>query len=114
MIHATAGERLTARSVVVATGHDHTPSVPNWPGRQAYTGRVRRARDYRNPARSPGSMCSSAGVGNSGSEIAADLAEGGARRVWIAVRTPSMVDRYGADMADQRAQDAKRRVGDMY
>ena len=29
-------------------------------------------------------------------------------------RTRSMVDRYGADMADQRAQEAKRRMGDMY
>jgi hypothetical protein len=29
-------------------------------------------------------------------------------------RSRSMVDRYGADMADQRAQDAKRRMGDMY
>jgi len=28
-------------------------------------------------------------------------------------RTRSMVDRYGADMADQRARDAKRRMGDM-
>ena len=27
-------------------------------------------------------------------------------------RTRSMVDRYGADMADQRARDAKRRMGD--
>jgi integrase/recombinase XerD len=29
-------------------------------------------------------------------------------------RTRSMVDRYGADSADQRARDAKRRMGDMY
>jgi hypothetical protein len=29
-------------------------------------------------------------------------------------RTRSMVDRYGADMADLRAMDAKRRMGDMY
>jgi hypothetical protein len=29
-------------------------------------------------------------------------------------RTRYMVDRYGADMADQRAMDAKRRMGDMY
>jgi hypothetical protein len=29
-------------------------------------------------------------------------------------RTRSMVDRYGADMADERARDAKRRMGDMY
>ena len=29
-------------------------------------------------------------------------------------RTRKMVDRYGADMADLRAMDAKRRMGDMY
>jgi integrase/recombinase XerD len=29
-------------------------------------------------------------------------------------RTRSMLDRYGADMADQRAIEAKRRMGDMY
>jgi hypothetical protein len=29
-------------------------------------------------------------------------------------RTRRMVDLYGADMADQRARDAKRRMGDMY
>jgi site-specific recombinase XerD len=29
-------------------------------------------------------------------------------------RTRSMVDRYGADMADERAREAKRRMGDMY
>jgi hypothetical protein len=28
-------------------------------------------------------------------------------------RTRSMVDRYGADMADQRAQDAKRCMGEL-
>ena len=29
-------------------------------------------------------------------------------------RTRAMVDRYGADMADQRAIEAKRRMGDVY
>ena len=29
-------------------------------------------------------------------------------------RTRRMVDVYGAGMADQRAHDAKRRMGDMY
>jgi putative flavoprotein involved in K+ transport len=33
------------------------------------------------------------GVGNSGAEIATDLGEGGARRVWIAVRTPPQIVR---------------------
>jgi len=97
VIHTTAGERLPARSVVVATGHAHTPYVPDWPGRQAYTGQLRHAREYRNPVPFAGLDVLVAGVGNSGSEIAADLGEGGARRVWIAVRTPpQIVRRYAA------------------
>ena len=93
VIHTTAGERLPARSVVVATGHAHTPYVPDWPGRQAYTGQLLHAREYRNPAPFAGLDVLVAGVGNSGSEIATDLAEGGAHRVWIAVRTPPQIVR---------------------
>jgi putative flavoprotein involved in K+ transport len=93
VIHTTAGERLPARSVVVATGHAHTPYVPDWPGRQMYTGQLLHAREYRNPAPFAGLDVLVVGVGNSGSEIATDLAEGGARRVWIAVRTPPQIVR---------------------
>jgi len=93
VIHTTAGERLPARSVVVAAGHAHTPYVPDWPGRQAYAGQLLHAREYRNPVPFAGLDVLVAGVGNSGSEIAADLGEGGARRVWIAVRTPPQIVR---------------------
>ena len=93
MIHTTAGERLPARSIVVATGHAHTPFVPDWPGRESYTGQLRHAREYRNPGPYAGLDVLVVGVGNSGAEIATDLAEGGARRVWIAVRTPPQIVR---------------------
>jgi putative flavoprotein involved in K+ transport len=93
VIRTTAGERLAARSVVVATGHAHTPYIPDWPGRQTYTGQLRHAREYRNPVPYAGLDVLVVGVGNSGSEIAVDLAEGGARRVWIAVRTPPQIVR---------------------
>jgi putative flavoprotein involved in K+ transport len=93
VIRTTAGERLPARSVVVATGHAHTPYVPDWPGREAYTGQLRHAREYRSAVPFAGLDVLVAGVGNSGSEIATDLAEGGARRVWIAVRTPPQIVR---------------------
>jgi putative flavoprotein involved in K+ transport len=93
VIHTAAGERLPARSVVVATGHAHTPYVPDWPGRESYAGELRHARDYRNPAPFAGLDVLVVGVGNSGAEIATDLAEGGARRVWIAVRTPPQIVR---------------------
>jgi putative flavoprotein involved in K+ transport len=93
VINTTAGERLPARSVVVATGHAHTPYVPDWPGLEAYTGQLRHAREYRNAGPFAGLDVLVVGVGNSGSEIATDLAEGGARRVWIAVRTPPQIVR---------------------
>jgi len=91
VIHTTAGERLPARSIVVATGHAHTPLVPDWPGREAYSGQLRHAREYRNPAPFAGLDVLVVGVGNSGAEIATDLGEGGAGRVWIAVRTPPQI-----------------------
>src|SRR5580700_8570971 len=91
VIHTTAGERLPARSVVVATGHAHTPYVPDWPGLESYTGQLRHAREYRNPVPFAGLDVLVVGVGNSGSEIATDLSERGARRVWIAVRTPPQI-----------------------
>jgi putative flavoprotein involved in K+ transport len=93
VIHTAAGGRLPARSVVVATGHAHTPYVPDLPGLQSYTGQLRHAREYRNPVPFAGVDVLVVGVGNSGSEIATDLCEGGARRVWIAVRTPPQIVR---------------------
>ena len=93
VITTTAGERLPARSIVVATGHAHTPLVPDWPGREAYSGELRHAREYRNPAPFAGLDVLVVGVGNSGAEIATDLGEGGARKVWIAVRTPPQIVR---------------------
>ena len=93
MVHTRAGERLAARSVVIATGNAHTPHVPDLPGLESYTGQLRHAREYRNPAPFAGLDVLVIGTGNSGSEIATDLCEGGARRVWIAVRTPPQIVR---------------------
>ena len=93
VMHTLAGERIPARSVVVATGHAHTPYVPDLPGRESFTGQLVHAREYRNPAPFSGLDVLVIGMGNSGSEIATDLCEGGARRVWIAVRTPPQIVR---------------------
>lgn len=93
VIATTAGERLLARSVVVATGHANQPYVPDWPGLESYAGQVRHSREYRDPGPFAGLDVLVAGAGNSGSEIAADLAAGGARRVWISIRTPPQIVR---------------------
>jgi cation diffusion facilitator CzcD-associated flavoprotein CzcO len=86
LLRTAAGEH-EARHVVVATGHQHTPQIPQWPGRDAYCGRVLHAAAYRNPDEFRDADILVVGPGCSGMEIAYDLAEGGAGRVWIAVRT---------------------------
>ena len=73
--------------MVVATGYNHTPYVPEWAGAETYTGELVHASLYRNPAPYAGRDVLVVGAGNTGAEIAADLAEGGAARVRLAVRT---------------------------
>lgn len=82
------GAPRTADAVVVATGYNHTPHVPDWPGADGFTGQILHAGRYRNPAPYTGQDVLVAGVGNTGAEIAQDLAENGAASVHLAVRTP--------------------------
>jgi putative flavoprotein involved in K+ transport len=77
-----------ARHVVVATGYNHTPVLPDWPGRDGFEGELLHGQDYRNPEPYRDRDMLVVGSGNTGAEIAVDLVEGGAGRVRIAVRTP--------------------------
>jgi NADPH-dependent 2,4-dienoyl-CoA reductase/sulfur reductase-like enzyme len=77
---------IPARVVVVATGYTRLPQVPRWPG--TFDGPVVHSVEYRNPQPYRGQDVLIVGAGNSGTEIAVDLAEGGAARVRIAIRTP--------------------------
>ncbi|MGP3978080.1 flavin-containing monooxygenase [Streptomyces sp. 8N114] len=88
VLHANGGRRLTAPAVVVATGYNHTPHLPSWPGRDSFTGELLHASRYRSPAPFADRDVLVVGAGNTGAEIAADLVEGGAGRVRLAVRTP--------------------------
>ncbi|GAA3378357.1 NAD(P)/FAD-dependent oxidoreductase [Streptomyces racemochromogenes] len=110
-LHASGGRLLAARAVVVATGYNHTPALPDWPGRDGYTGQLLHARDYRDPAPYAGQDVLVVGVGNTGAEIAADLAEGGAARVRLAVRTvPHLVRRSTLGWPAQRTGILVRRL----
>jgi putative flavoprotein involved in K+ transport len=111
LLHATGGRELTGRAVVVATGHNHTPHLPDWPGRGTYGGELLHARDYREPAPYAGKDVLVVGVGNTGAEIAVDLVEGGAARVRLAVRTaPHIVRRSTAGWPAQRTGILVRRL----
>jgi putative flavoprotein involved in K+ transport len=82
---------LDARFVVVATGFDHDPDIPDWPGRDGFTGELIHSSAYRNPEPFLGRDVLVVGPGTTGSEIAALLSQGGARRVRVACRTPPNV-----------------------
>jgi cation diffusion facilitator CzcD-associated flavoprotein CzcO len=82
----TSAARYVTRQVIVATGHQHTPRLPDWPGRDRFAGRLLHASDYRNPADFQDADVLVVGPGSSGMEIAYDLAVGGAKRVRLAVR----------------------------
>lgn len=85
---ATGGRVLGSPVVVVATGHNHATHTPDWPGRDSFPGEVLHAAAYRNAIPYAGRDVLVVGAGNTGAEIAVDLAEGGAGRVRLAVRTP--------------------------
>ncbi|MGW0842664.1 flavin-containing monooxygenase [Streptomyces sp. NPDC002787] len=111
LLHATGGRELTGSAVVVATGHNHTPHVPDWPGRDTYTGGLLHASEYRNAKPYAGRDVLVVGIGNTGAEIAVDLVEGGARRVRLAVRTaPHIVRRSTAGWSAQYTGVLVRRL----
>ncbi|WP_406343977.1 flavin-containing monooxygenase [Streptomyces sp. NBC_00648] len=111
LLHATGGRRLTGRAVVVATGYNHTPYLPEWPGADAYTGTLLHAGQYRNAAPYAGKDVLVVGSGNTGAEIAVDLVEGGAGRVRLAVRTaPHILRRSTAGWPAQASGILVRRL----
>ena len=86
---ATASpEDLEARHVVVATGYNKEPFMPEFPGREGFTGELLHSSQYRNGVPYRGRDVLVVGSGNTGAELAVDLVEAGAARVRLAVRTP--------------------------
>ncbi|MEU1511998.1 NAD(P)/FAD-dependent oxidoreductase [Streptomyces sp. NPDC005811] len=111
LLHATGGRELTGAAVVVATGYNHTPFLPDWPGRAAFTGDLTHAGAYRDGKPYTGRDVLVVGVGNTGAEIAVDLVESGAERVRLSVRTaPHIVRRSTAGWAAQYTAILVRRL----
>jgi putative flavoprotein involved in K+ transport len=89
----TSDGEIDARHVVVATGYNGEPFVPDWPGRDGFTGELVHSSQYRNPEPFRGKDVLVVGAGNSGAEIAHDVIDGGAARSRISVRTPPQIVR---------------------
>ncbi|OBI85666.1 flavin-containing monooxygenase [Mycobacterium asiaticum] len=82
----TSNGNLDARIVVVATGYEHTPFIPNWPG--IFSGELLHSNRYRNATPYAHKRVLVVGSGSSGMEIAHDLTTGAVTKVWLSVRTP--------------------------
>jgi cation diffusion facilitator CzcD-associated flavoprotein CzcO len=84
----TSSGEIRAPIIVLATGNYRTPSTPPWPGLRGFNGEFLHSGDFSNawPYRDRNVLV--VGAGNSAADIAAQLADNCAGRVWLAVRTP--------------------------
>ncbi len=84
----TATHRFAAPYLVVATGAQRVPHLPDLAGTASVAGRLLHSRDYRNADGFHEARVLVVGSGNSAAEIALDLCEGTAASVSMWVRGP--------------------------
>lgn len=90
----TGATSVRADAVIVATGYNRVPVMPEWHGMSEFPGELLHSSAYRTASVYAGDDVLVVGAGNSGAEIAVDLVEQGARSVWLSVRTaPHIVRR---------------------
>lgn len=81
-------ERELFDAVVVASGHQGVPSHPSWS--EKFAGRYLHSHDYREPEPFRGQRVLVVGVGNSGLDVAADVAPD-AGQTLVAARSPVLI-----------------------
>ncbi|HEY2560132.1 MAG TPA: NAD(P)/FAD-dependent oxidoreductase [Caldimonas sp.] len=82
-----SGQAYRSNVVVIATGANNQPNVPRIDGEDAFAGKILHSRDYRNATPFAGQRVLVVGMGNTGAEIALDLAEHGVAAT-LSVRSP--------------------------
>jgi putative flavoprotein involved in K+ transport len=87
-VAATAFGDWHCRVIVIATGQYRIPVLPEWPGQEGYRGDLTHSAHYTTGSAYTGKRVLVVGIGNSGAEIATDLAEQGASYVALSIRTP--------------------------
>jgi cation diffusion facilitator CzcD-associated flavoprotein CzcO len=89
-VHTAGGNAYLARRLVIATGANRVPRMPAVDGQQLFAGTVLHSQAYRNAAAFSGRRVLVVGLGNSGAEIALDLAQHGVG-VALSVRSPQNI-----------------------
>ncbi|MEM6346903.1 MAG: NAD(P)/FAD-dependent oxidoreductase [Bacteroidota bacterium] len=86
-VHTKSGNNYLSPNVIFATGVNRIPHVPSFKGQEDFAGDITHSRDYRNPKPYQGKKVLVIGMGNTGAEIALDLAEAGVE-TYLSVRSP--------------------------
>jgi putative flavoprotein involved in K+ transport len=84
----TSSGEIRTPAIVLATGNYRTPIIPAWPGLSRFNGQIVHSGDFTNAWPYRGRDVLVVGAGNSAADIAVQLANDGAGRIWLAVRTP--------------------------
>lgn len=79
-------DEYAADHVVVATGPDRVPRVPDWAGMEAFKGKVVHASAFGDAAQYRGKRVLVIGAGNSGTDILNHIAGIETDRLWVSVR----------------------------
>ncbi len=83
----TPKQDFRAANVVIATGANRVPAMPQWPGQETFKGSLLHSSAYQNAKAWSGKKVLVVGMGNSGAEIALDLCENGAE-TFLSIRGP--------------------------
>lgn len=86
-VETASGKAFQAQNVVIATGVNRVPHSPQWKGQDQFEGEIIHSRVYKNTDPFKGKKVLVIGMGNTGAEIALDLAENNIES-YISVRSP--------------------------
>ena len=89
-IISTDNQQFESRAVVIAVGANRIPVIPEWEGKNTFTGEIIHSSQFRNAQDYAGKHVLVVGSGNSSAEIASRLAEHAAS-VTMSVRTPPQI-----------------------
>jgi putative flavoprotein involved in K+ transport len=84
----TSSGEIRTPAIVLATGNYRVPTIPRWPGLSHFDGELVHSAEFRNAWPYRGRDVLVVGSGNSAADIAVQLANDGARRIRLSVRTP--------------------------
>ncbi len=86
-IEDSNGNERTTDIVIIATGVNREPNIPSFEGQPSFSGSIKHSITYKNTKPYQGKKVLVVGMGNTGAEIALDLAEAGID-TYLSVRGP--------------------------